>query len=197
MINKIVKAIVIVITVFPLFCGTRTVIAHCDGMDGPVIKAAQKALETAKVDHVLIWVPEKDEKEIKDVFQKTLSVRKLSEESKALADMYFFETLVRIHRAGEGVPYTGLKPAGRNLGPVIPEADKAIETGSVSALAKKIDQAAEEAMRERFARLMKAKEHKDESIKAGREYVEAYVAFVHFVEGLHNIITHGGAHDEH
>jgi hypothetical protein len=43
-------------------------------------------------------------------FTKTLAVRKQSKEAKELADMYFFETLVRIHCAGEGAPYTGLKP---------------------------------------------------------------------------------------
>lgn len=41
--------------------------------------------------------------------------------------MYFFETVDRIHRAGEGEPHTGLKSAGRDLGPAIPAADKAIE----------------------------------------------------------------------
>src|SRR5512147_1018908 len=79
-------------------------IAHCDGLDGPVVKAAQKALETGNVNPVLIWVQKKDEGEIKQAFQKTLAVRKLNPQAKELADMYFFETLVRIHRAGEGEP---------------------------------------------------------------------------------------------
>ena len=83
---------------------------HCDTMNGPVIKAAEKALETGNVNLVLIWVQKKDEATIKEAFQKTLAVRKLNAEAKKLADMYFFETLVRIHRAGEGVAYTGLKP---------------------------------------------------------------------------------------
>jgi hypothetical protein len=77
---------------------------------------------------VLIWVPEKDEAEITGAFHKTLVVRKLSLEAEELADMYFFETLVRLHRAGEGASYTGLQPAGRDLGPAIPAADKALES---------------------------------------------------------------------
>src|SRR5512139_3206249 len=92
---------------------------HCDGLDGPVVTAAKAALETGKVEPVLIWVQNRDEDEIKKAFQKTLAVRKLNPEARELADYYFFETLVRIHRAGEGAPYTGLKPAGRDLGPAI------------------------------------------------------------------------------
>ena len=99
------------------------IFAHCDGMDGPVIQAARKALETGNVNPVLMWVLKDHEGEIKNAFQKTLAVRKLNPPAKELADMYFFETLVRIHRAGEGEPYTGLKPAGRALDPAIPAAD--------------------------------------------------------------------------
>ncbi|MGB5880394.1 MAG: DUF6448 family protein, partial [Thermoanaerobaculia bacterium] len=84
-------------------------IAHCDGMDGPVVVAAQKALASGDVNLVLIWVQKDDEKEIRQSFDRTVAVRELSAEAKELADMYFFETLVRIHRAGEGAPYTGLK----------------------------------------------------------------------------------------
>ena len=50
-----------------------------------------------------------------------------------MADLYFFETVVRVHRAGEGAAYNGLKPAGLDEGPVIPIAEKAIETASPEA----------------------------------------------------------------
>lgn len=115
---------------------TAPVSAHCDTMDGPVVKAAQEALETGNVNLVLIWVQEKDEAQIKEAFNNTIAVRKLSPEAKELADMYFFETLVRVHRAGEGAPYTGLKPAGLDLGPAIPAADEALKTGSPDKLVK-------------------------------------------------------------
>lgn len=107
------------------------VFGHDDGMDGPVGKAAQKALDAGNVNVVLIWVQKKDEAEVRTAFQKSLAVRKLSPEAQALADRYFFETVVRLHRAGEGAPYTGLKSASRDLGPAIPAADKAIEDGSL------------------------------------------------------------------
>jgi hypothetical protein len=44
--------------------------------------------------------------------------------------VYFFETRVCVHREGEGAAYTGLKPAGLDLGPDIPAADKALESGN-------------------------------------------------------------------
>ena len=100
-----------------------------------MIKAAQKALETGNGNPVLMWVQRQDEAEITEAFQKTLAVRQLSPEAKELADRVFLrETLVRIHRAGEGAPYTGLKPAGRGLGPAIPAADQALEAGSAESL---------------------------------------------------------------
>ena len=94
-------------------------LAHCDGLDGPVVKAAQRALETRNPALVLIWVQEKDEPEIRNVFAQTLAVRVLNPQARELADRFFFETLVRVHRAGEGAPFTGLKPAGRDLGPTL------------------------------------------------------------------------------
>jgi hypothetical protein len=161
-------------------------LAHCDTMDGPVVKAAQKALETGNVNLVLIWAQKKDEGEIKNAFQKTLAVRKLNQQAKELADMYFFETLVRVHRAGEGEPYTGLKPAGRDLGPVIPAVDKAIETGKVDSLLKLLTEALQEGVREKFKDVMAKKKFKPDDVEAGRKYVEAYVPFLQYVERIYD-----------
>src|SRR4030066_2345176 len=135
--KNIFTALAVLAILFTLaLLGPNNLFAHCDGMDGPVITAAKQALETADINLVLIWVSKKDETEIRKAFQKTLAVRKLNPEAKELADMYFFETLVRIHRAGEGEPYTGLKPAGRDLGPAIPAADKAVADGKLAPLSK-------------------------------------------------------------
>jgi hypothetical protein len=161
------------------------VFAHCDGMDGPVIKAAQKALETGNVNLVLIWVLKNDEAEIKKAFQKTLAVRKLNPQAKELADMYFFETLVRVHRAGEGEPYTGLKPAGRDLDPAIPAADKAIESGKLEPLLKILTETVQTEVREKFKVVAAKKKFKPDDVDAGREYVEVYVPFVSYVERIY------------
>jgi hypothetical protein len=66
--------------------------AHCDGLDGPVVQAAQQALQTNNVNLVLIWVAKDDEPEIIKAFQKAIAVRKLDPQAKELADLYFFET---------------------------------------------------------------------------------------------------------
>jgi len=172
---------------------TRAAYAHCDTLGGPVVSDAKAALEKGDVTPVLKWVKKEREEEIEAAFKKALAVRSKGPEAKELADMYFFETLVRLHRAGEGAPYTGLKPAGE-VEPPVAAADKAIADGGVDDLAKEIGRAAEKGVRERFEKLVEAKKRKDESVAAGREYVEAYVIFVHYVEGLHDTIAAGGAH---
>ena len=159
-------------------------LAHCDGLDGPVVKAAQRALETRNPAYVLIWVQEKDEREIQAVFEQTLAVRDLSPQAKGLADRFFFETVVRLHRAGEGAPFTGLKPAGRDLGPAIPAADEALRVGSAEPVRRLLTGLLEERLREHFGEAMAAKKFNPDDLPAGRAYVKAYVEFIHFVERL-------------
>jgi len=159
--------------------------AHCDGLDGPVVKAAQKALETGNINPVLIWLAKDGEEEISNAFQKTLAVRELNPQAKDLADMYFFETLVRIHRAGEGEPYTGLKAAGGDLGPVIPAADQAIESGKLEPLLKILTETIDTEVREKFKAVVAKKNFKPDDVEAGREYVEAYVPFVSYIERIY------------
>jgi hypothetical protein len=178
------KALIAVIA-FVLLLGPARVFAHCDGLDGPVVKAAEAALASGDINLVLIWVQKRDEAEIKDAFRKTLAVRKLGPEAKALADNYFFETLVRVHRAGEGASYTGLKPVGRDLGPAIPAADKAIENGDVEPLVKLLTEAVQTGVREQFKQAIAKKKFKPDDVEAGREFIEAYVPFIHYVERLY------------
>ncbi len=168
-----------------LLLAPGTALAHCDGLDGPVVTAARKALETGNVNLVLSWVQKADEAEIKAAFQKTLAVRKLNPQAKELADTYFFETLVRVHRAGEGAPYTGLKPAGRDLGPAIPAGDKAIEARSAEALLKLLTDTVHEGLHGRFHQAVEKSGYSKDDVQAGREYVKAYVEYIHYVEGLY------------
>ena len=161
-------------------------LAHCDGLDGPVVKAAQRALESRNPALVLIWVQEKDEPEIRKAFEQTLAVRALSPQAKELADRFFFETLVRVHRAGEGAPFTGLKPAGRDLSPAIPAADEAVRVGSVEPVRHLLTVAIQERLRQRFGEVMATKTSAPDDVAAGRAYVKAYVEFIHFVELLYD-----------
>lgn len=185
-------AVLVMMSLFPI----QTMFAHCDTLDGPVVTEARAALEKGDVTPLLKWVNQSDEDEIRAVFESTLKVRKQGPEVKKLADTYFLETLIRIHRAAEGAPYTGLKPAG-TIEPAIAAADEAIKNGSVDELAEKIGTAAEKAVKGRFAKLKHAEENKEDSVEAGRKYVEAYVEYIHFVEGLHNMITGKAAGHEH
>lgn len=170
------------------------VFAHCDTLEGPVVKTARIALEKGDITPLLKWVPASDEKGITDAFNKTIAVRAKSSEAKELADMYFFETLVRIHRAGEGAPYTGLKP-GEAIDAAVALADKALETGEVDKLIDVLTKAMANGIRERFQHALQTKKHADESVAAGREFVEKYITFTHYVEGLHGLIKgHGGHH---
>jgi hypothetical protein len=191
--QTIIAAIFAVFIVFLLMAGN--VYAHCDTLDGPVVAAARKALTSGDVTPVLKWVADDDEQMIRSAFQKTLEVRQLGTQARDLADMYFFETLVRIHRAGEGAPYTGLK-LGPNIDPAVALADKALESGSVDKLVGVLTDATSKGIGERFRRALETRKHADESVTAGREFVEAYVIFTHYVEGLDALIKGGTEHHE-
>lgn len=159
--------------------------AHCDGLDGPVIKSARQALDSGNVNRVLIWVQHTDEAQIKDAFRKAIEVRKLNPSARELADNYFFETLVRVHRAGEGAPYTGLKPAGRDLGPAVAAGDKALETGSIAPLAQLLTQAVHQSVEGQFKDVVAKQNFKADDVAAGQAYVKAYVEYIHSVERIY------------
>ena len=171
----------------------HTARAHCDGLDGPVVTAARAALDHGDPNLILLWVQPKDEAEIRAAFTHTLAIRKLGPEAQDLADRYFFETVVRVHRAGEGASFTGLKPAGRDLGPALPAADRALETGSLEPLAELLTHEMHEGLHAKFAALRAARGFKSSDLTAGREYVEKYVTFIHYVEGIHQA-TRSAAH---
>ena len=168
--------------------------AHCDTMDGPVVSAARIALEKGDVTPVLKWIRPEDEKEIRAAFDLTIEVRGAGPKARQLADLWFFETLVRIHRAGEGAPYTGLAPAGTPIEPSIALADKALATGDPTDLVRFLGGAVAAGTRERFARAAEAQQHADESVAKGRGFVAAYVELTHYVERLHADATLAAAH---
>ena len=171
-------------------------LAHCDTVDGPVVAAAKAALAKGDVTPVLMWVKKDNEGEIRTAFAKTLVVRAKGPEARDVADTYFFETLVRIHRQGEGEPYTGLKPAGADPGSAIAGADKALESGSVDSLVSQVTEKASSGIRERFRHAMETRRHSGDSVEAGRTYVEAYVEFLHYTERLsEDTVTDAVHHD--
>ena len=188
----------IVVAVAVLFLSTLPSVAraHCDTLDGPVVLTARKALETGKLNPVLAWVRPEDEAEIRAAFSRASAVRKSGPEARALADTWFFETVVRVHRAGEGAPYTGLKPSGQDLGPAIAAADAAIDSGSPAAVEKLLSDAVRSGVHERFHRL-KAEKRPGEDVAAGRAWVQAYVPWVHWVEGVYEVASRDAGASAH
>jgi hypothetical protein len=97
--------------------------------------------------------------------------------------------VVRVHRAEEGAPFTGLKPAGRDLGPAIPAADAALDTGKAEPLVKLLEDAMKGGLHRRFARTLDAKSYRKGDVEAGRKFVASYVEYVHYVERLYEAAT--------
>lgn len=156
--------------------------AHCDTMDGPVVLLAKQALEEKNVNLVLPWVRPEDEEQIRHTFEHAQAVRGLGPQARTLADRHFLETLVRVHRAGEGAPYSGLKPAGLDLGPAVPAADRALQSGSAEALTRLLADAVTAGVQSRFEAALQKKTFEPNDVAAGRRYVDAYIAYVHYVE---------------
>lgn len=173
--------------IFPFSLATP-VCAHCDALDGPVVEAAKLALVKGDVTGVLKWVNKDGVKEIRQAFTLTMKVRAQGEDARTLADRHFFETLVRIHRAGEGEPFTGLKPAGA-IDPAFQAADKALRDGDANPLSGILTDAVQNGIRQRFAAVLEKKKHADESVESGRAFVSAYVEYAHFVEAIHAVAS--------
>lgn len=165
------------------FLGTMNLLAHCDTMDGPVVADAKKAIDQNNVNYVLKWVKPEFEKEIIGTFNLVLKVRSLSNEAQQLSDKHFFETVVRLHRMGEGVAYTGIKPSGTPIDEKILAADKSIESGSLKPLAGKVPPEDQPELKSLFDKVISLKNFDVNNVEAGREYIEAYVQFFHFAEG--------------
>ncbi len=170
--------------------------AHCDTLDGPLLKTASAALVTNDVAPVLAWVRPDAEAEIRSAFRKAVDARK-DPRARDTADRRFFETLVRVHRTGEGAAYTGVKPAGAGLTDALRAADAGIAAGDGSHVEHLLVEKVRSGLRERFAALS-ALQPPGADVAAGRKWVEAYVQYVHYVEGLEARAGAGAhAHDEH
>jgi hypothetical protein len=168
---------------------------HCDSLDGPVVTAAKETLEAGDVNLILPYVPKDGEAEIARAFEKMMKIR-ADEAVREIADLYFFETVVRIHRMGEGASYTGLKPAGLSEGPVIPVAEEAIESGSPDELINVLSNMLREEITDRFHHMLHLKEHADKSVDDAREYVDAMLGLQVWSHSLYERI-HGEAHLAH
>lgn len=175
---------------------------HCDTMNGPVVTAAQRALDRGDVRLALIWVRAVDEPEVRSLFEKVLAVRAGGELARSISDRLFFETVVRLHRAGEGVPYTGIKDSSESLDPGIEEAEASINARSLDRLSSSLTEKLRGTLEESFRAIQSTQGYQQDNVESGRRYVEAYVRFIHKVEGIYGLVTTGvpeerGGHDSH
>lgn len=183
------------ITAF-LFTGllaSQTAEAHCDRVNGPVAKDARKALETGDPAEALIWVGEEQEEELRSAFEQSLDVYETGGESRELAERYFMETTVRLHRQAEGMPYTGLKPAQPGSED-IQVAEEALDTGNLDPVTDLLAREIEKKTAELYQAAMKAKDRKNESVSSGREWADAYVRYIVYVHSLYGTIQEGPPH---
>jgi uncharacterized protein DUF6448 len=169
---------------------------HCDSMDGPVVLAAKRALEAQDATIALPYVKSEGEPEVLAAFERTIAAHDGNPKVNELADLYFFETVVRVHRAGEGAPYTGLKPAGLGFGPVVPVAENAIETGSPDELIQVLTDKVRHEVVERVGHAMSLKAHAEEGVTAARAYIEAMLGLEVWSHKLYACAS-SGPHEEH
>lgn len=189
--NAMLLSLTLVVSLLAL---TSSVVwAHCDTKSGPVAVAARNALETGQFDKVAIWVGKDENAELRSAFQQSLPVYKMGGKAQDLAEQYFLETAVRLHRQAEGFPYTGLKPA-QPLPADIATAERALETGNLQPVAKLLEANLEKELKTLFDEARKARENKDKNLAAGREWADAYVKYVIYVHGLYSTIQAGPEH---
>jgi len=157
--------------------------AHCDTMDGPTVKDGKLALERNNLNYALKWIASADTEELRKIFTQSIKVRALGPDARDLADRFFLESLVRIHRAGEGAPFEGLKPSGSPVDEKVTVADKCVETGDLEPLARLMAAESIDELKKKFAKVLKLKNYDPDDVEAGRAYVHAYVSFFKFAEG--------------
>ena len=175
--------------------------AHCDTAEGPAVKDGHKALATDNINYALKWIPAEGEAELRDVFEKALKVRTLGTDAAELADRLFLETMVRLHRSGEGVGFTGIQPTGTQIDPVVTAADEAIALGTDAALLPMVPEERRAELDKRFHAAMALKGFDVDDVVAGRRYLAAYVGYFMYAEGEEHEHegheSHGHSEHEH
>lgn len=187
--------LILPLIVAPVLLSVSNASAHCDTESGPVILAARTALETGDVNHVLIWVQPGDDAALREAFSAALAQRTSGDRQQA--DHKFFETLVRIHRAGEGASFEGIKPASTDIGPAVPAADQSLVSGSPDAVIKLLNETVDHEVRSHFQHVIHKKHFEPDDVAAGREYVKTYVFYTHYIEGIHKAAANPASHHDH
>ena len=174
--------------------------AHCDTADGPAVTDGRRALETGNINLALKWIQSDAEAELAEVFGKALAVRQLGPQAAEVADRLFLETLVRLHRMGEGVGFTGIQPSGAKVDPIVVAADRALDMGEDRELMALAPAERRDELHRRFKVALGKKAFDVDNISAARDFVAAYVSFFKFAEGEdheHGHQAHAAHADQH
>ena len=166
-------------------------VSYVESMDGPVVKAAETALDMENINYILSFVGSEDAGELKDAFERTLSVRELSGEAAELADYWFFETVVRLHNKSEGKAYNGLKPAGMDWGPIIPKLDKAFETENIDEFLEFLLNFIREDIKSRFEDVIFKKDYDINDVEDARDYINSMLDFVDYTQKFYKYVEKG------
>ena len=169
--------------------------AHCDTDGGPTVGAGRRALRTGNLNHALPWVPADAVNELQDVFDTAVRVRTLSPEAAEVADRLFLETLVRLHRMGEGVGFTGIRGPEARVEPVVVAADRALATGNLEPLRRLVPPGRFAELARRFAEARAKRDFPVDDVEAGRDFIAAYVAYVKFAEDDEHEHQHRHEHE--
>ncbi|EYR63668.1 hypothetical protein N866_19000 [Actinotalea ferrariae CF5-4] len=165
-------------------------------MDGPVVTAARRALDADDVNLLLPYVHADGEDEVREVFALVRTVRHEGTTAREVADRLLFETVVRVHRAGEGAPFTGLKPAGLDVGPAIPLAEQALADGDAAELVELLTGAVRSEAERRLGLALAAADEAATGVPQARRWVEAMLGLQVWAHGVHKAV-HGGGHGGH
>jgi hypothetical protein len=160
-------------------------------MDGPVVNAAEMALDMENVNYILPFVPLEDEDELKEAFERTILVRELSADAAELADYWFFETAVRLHLSGRGKPYDGIKPTGYNRRPALTLAEEALYRENASDLIDFMVSFMKEDIQTRFEDALSKKDYDIGDTESGRDYISSMQDFVRYLDKLYEFMEQG------
>jgi hypothetical protein len=179
-------AVALVATVAAVTRAPSSALAHCDSINGPVVSAAREALEKGDVDLVPPHVQPDAEVELTAALEQTDEVRQVGGAAQDVADRWFFETAVRLHRQDDGAPYTGLNEQ-TDFGPAVEAAGQVLESGSTDEVSAVLEAVVRDGVAACLAEVQAARETaaRDGTVEANRERVELELAFEKYVGDIY------------
>jgi len=159
---------------------------HCDRNDGPVTRAAKRALETGNAQHILIWIQEDSENTVKNLLEKACCERTTRNDAHNNTVDWYFGTVSRLHSAYHGTHNLNISTKTPEEKAIILLVERACESGNFEDLSPVIPDDCTGEMRQYFDDVMKMRNFDKKNSAAGRVYVSAVVNFITFVYHLHS-----------